>query len=242
MALSIKRWEVETVKSVSAFIKLVEDQKRVEEASGNAADFIFRGQPVDKPLLPKLGRPPLHPHLRNREALMLEEFKRTSVGLTDIRPDSDWEFLALAQHHGLPTRLLDWTYGALTAMWFAVENGEQKDENGAPQNAVVWLLKTRVDDIISTEEQKTISPLGNEKTRIYVPMLVTRRIAVQGGLFTRHQIRAKTNDFVPLELNGTYLTRLVKFIVESADCDRMKKDVNGCGLMPHFWSNGFQLS
>jgi hypothetical protein len=145
-------------------------------------------------------------------------------------PDSDWDFLSLAQHHGLPTRLLDWTYGALTAMWFAVERGPKIDQQGNPQNAVVWLLKTKVEDFISSDELLILSPLDNKKTRIFRPRAITRRISVQGGLFTAHRFRERENDFLPLNRNSEYRRRLVKFVVGAQDCEKIKKELNGCGV------------
>src|SRR5690554_6715380 len=102
-----------TIKTINDYIDLIEQVKQHNKRGGNNADLIFRGQRVDRPLLPKLARIELKGSMANIEKLMLDEFKRGSLPLTEFKPENNWDWLALAQHHGLPTRLLDWSYNAL---------------------------------------------------------------------------------------------------------------------------------
>ena len=97
------------------------------------SNFVYRGV-SDKRfgLSPKLNR--VCAHKLELESSLLRNFRKYAYA--DIGNNTSfWQLLSLAQHYGLPTRLLDWTYSPLVAAHFATENIEEYDKDG-----VIWCV------------------------------------------------------------------------------------------------------
>ncbi len=223
------KYDIHNIDSVAGFLDLVHREKQMEENRGNQSDFLFRGQPVDEPLLPKIARPNVQPRgeLRKIEKLIIREFERVSVLLAEFDTRTEWDRLALAQHCGLPTRLLDWSYSALAALWFVVRKPPEKDKNGNPRDGVVWVLKPETSDFINFPTPER--PFEGKRTRIFRPRFVARRIAAQAGLFTVHKVM-EGGHFVPLEKNKIFSRKLVKARVGAASFATLRKQLYACGV------------
>jgi FRG domain len=83
---------------------------------------LHRGQLNDLPLLPKLFRNPNTPDkVKAVEQKMLDTLKQIAAHVRPSNPANDWDWLSLGQHHGLTTRMSDWSTSPLIALFFAVE-------------------------------------------------------------------------------------------------------------------------
>ena len=193
----------DVVDSIAGFSQLVEERFQ----DNKTTTVIYRGHGAASfRLLPRVGR--LRPNANTtghsvNEKLMLEIFRRQAADHLETPVADDWELLAIAQHHGMPTRLLDWTRSPLVALYFSVcKECESRNAEGVPLREDAEVLAWRTEKVRLTKRLPKCGPFEIEEDMRYVPRVVTPRLRAQSGVFSVH--RAPTSAFVPS--NG--LTRL----------------------------------
>jgi hypothetical protein len=199
------------ITSVGQYVSYLEQHCQLE-------GLVFRGQRVDKPLAPKLSR--LVPRDMTRvdlERVMLEEFMRTAPPHLDIVPESRIEWLSVARHYGMATRLLDWTLNPLAALWFVVEK-RAKEVDG-----VIWILQSNGFVDLGDED-----PLSIAEVKLVRPRHIVGRIASQLGLFTIHPI--VNDELVPLDTHEEQKRLLKKIRIDRDSYPEIRRVLDHCGV------------
>lgn len=164
--------------------------------------FAFRGL-SNSEFVPETTLTRLGGDFRRREQSLLRNFRKYAH--RDATPrDSLWNWIALGQHHGLPTRLLDWSFSPYVALHFATVKRMEWDRDG-----MVWCvdcvkikkhlpaklqqrLKREDSDVLTVEMLDEIAPTLGALERLsqkpfiafFEPASLDERIANQAALLS----------------------------------------------------------
>ncbi len=183
---------------------------KLEELKSSRA-WAFRGQSNSNwKLLPKSGREEFSLRYKEpdiTEKRIFESWKRYAVHYTKVVPSDEWDWLSLAQHHGLATRLLDWTKNPLSAAFFAVDSKEMED-------SAIYGFKINASEIVENE-----NPFEVKKLKVYYPRGLSARVISQRGIFT---ISGRPSEPIESQLKD----RLHKFVISKDAKSDIKELLN----------------
>jgi hypothetical protein len=257
--------DLERVGSLHQFVELVSSQARKWQTKTwdrrTQSSWLpwFRGEEVANwptALKPKLFRTKygLKDVLRQEQDLRLEFKRRGSQFIGEGKPSDHWEWYFLMQHYGVATRLLDWSDGALVALFFALRPVTQQARR--PADAAVYMLDPWwLNDVVykqwpvskkerpqgtalpDWEEAKAYLP-KNEFENEYVgpklplaidPSHVSRRFEAQRSRFT---IFGRSVDGLTelCDKQKPDRCRLVRIPIKRAAVDDMRRDLETCGI------------
>ena len=185
------------------------------------------------------------PHTkRGLEAHILRNFIRYSRPHLDPPPANEWELLFAAQHHGLPTRLLDWSYSPLVAAHFATADAGDRDR-------AVWRLEWQrvhrqfdfpdlallIEDLerICGQEGRyspfSLFALRSESPAfacMLEPPSLDARIIVQSAVFTLCSDTTQSFDAF-LEHHGL-ADALTKYVIPASDVGKVRDQLDIVGM------------
>lgn len=202
---------------------------------GSQTKLAWRGLPdsdfkVISTLARELGgesRPLTEQVLRQREMEILHVARSWDIGLSEHGSVTDMHLLAMLQHHGAPTRLIDITFNPLTALWFACSDHERMDRPGVLVAMTISDKDVRVSSEIpelswdlmdnpgaASLVQAMMESKQTGRNVVVDPRPKDPRMTVQEGAFITSYWPEEEQDGPVVGLRYPYMARMMPWILE----------------------------
>jgi len=239
------------VHSLGEFVDVVTPREPDPQTGRRRDSGVYRGaSSASSPLLTsldRLGGEKPHGKVDLEEHVLRNFIRYSRPHLDDARPHNEWELLITAQHHGVPTRLLDWSYSPLVAAFFAT-----RPTRAAERDRAIWrldwqrvhkqfklpplaLLLQDLDSLFGANEGQPFTPWklfatknGRPFACMIEPPSLDARIVTQGATFT---LCSSTNKSFEAFLEENELgDALTRYVIASADVGRFRDQLDLVGI------------
>ncbi|MFC5049059.1 FRG domain-containing protein [Rubritalea spongiae] len=188
----------------------------------NGIGYWFRGQANEEwKLLPKAGRTDFYLP-EDKDLGRFNAWQDEAFPYISIQTDNKWEALAYAQHHGLATRLLDWTANPLVAAYFAVS--AEPESNG-----IIYCYSPK--KVVDIDTAKL------NQSNLHGCALITKaldgRMLNQKGLFTVHSPPNETIE-AQIDENIPDIKNLCELHIPSSLKSEIRLQLSDYGITEHF--------